>query len=338
MVRGLANQQLAMTSFLQSQEERAAKMELGQSEMSQQLFAHGRETQSLYQATADINHKLTFQEARLLEQNEQRSTQQRRAESWYLELQLQSQNIISEISQQHSQQNRLSQEVLSNSERYQDIESSVDRQFRVQDERIACSSLGKDGRGKGKLRPEAARGSAEEPPPSYQYELPPTSDDPYQRRVSFDQTRREEPDNDPKTPMRRNSEGMSILTVNPTAKAPPKFTHENYHRWGEEVSFWREIHAFADDKTLIAELALGSHDLLRSILATYLRETKESKEERTPESLFKILGREFQKKILLSAPCSGWRCSRILPGEVENAFVRTGFDFSVWWQILDLVD
>ena len=89
--------------------------------------------------------------------------------------------------------------------------------------------------------------------------------------------------------------GSHVLTVNHTVKSHPKFTHVNYHRWRGEVSFWREIHAFAGDKTLISDLACGIHDLSRSIQVSFLRDTRSNVEDRTFNKLFAILDKEFQK-------------------------------------------
>ena len=85
------------------------------------------------------------------------------------------------------------------------------------------------------------------------------------------------------------------LTVNPTIRSPPRFNAEHYQRWKEELSFWREIHTFASDNTLIAEMALSSSDVLRTILVLFLRETREKREDRTFEKLLAILDKEFQK-------------------------------------------
>ena len=86
-----------------------------------------------------------------------------------------------------------------------------------------------------------------------------------------------------------------VLTVNPNIRAPPRFNADHYQRWKEELSFWREIHAFASDNTLIAEMALSSTDILRTILVLFLRETREKKGDRTFEKLFAVLDKEFQK-------------------------------------------
>ena len=92
-----------------------------------------------------------------------------------------------------------------------------------------------------------------------------------------------------------NSKNERALAINPTIRSPPKFTAEHYQRWKEELSFWREIHSFASDNTLIAELALGSSDILRAILVIFLRDTRDKKEERTFGNSLMILDKEFQK-------------------------------------------
>ena len=54
-------------------------------------------------------------------------------------------------------------------------------------------------------------------------------------------------------------------------------------------------YAFAPDNALIAELAMGSNDVIRTILAILLRYTREKKNERTFDRLLLILGEEFQR-------------------------------------------
>ena len=94
---------------------------------------------------------------------------------------------------------------------------------------------------------------------------------------------------------RRNSDPGRMIAVNSPIRPPPKFTPELYARWKEELSFWREIHSFASDSNLIAEMALSSADALRTVLTTFLRNTKDNKGERTFEKLLSILDAEFQK-------------------------------------------
>ena len=100
--------------------------------------------------------------------------------------------------------------------------------------------------------------------------------------------------------MGSREEGRSsrASTVNPTIRAPHRFNAEHYQGWKEELSFWREIHAFASDNTLIAELALGSNDAIRHMLVIFLRDAREKIEERTFGRLLLILGgnsREIQR-------------------------------------------
>ena len=155
--------------------------------------------------------------------------------------------------------------------------------------------MGQDSRGEGRLKQENSPNTISGVSPTPQMEVHSDQSDHNAHGASRENPCADGNGNQSFQRFRRNSDGMSILTVNPTAKPPPRFNHENYRRWKEEVSFWREIHAFADDKTSIAELALVSQDLLLSILVTYLRDTRGSKEERDFDSLFKILGAEFQK-------------------------------------------
>ena len=94
---------------------------------------------------------------------------------------------------------------------------------------------------------------------------------------------------------RRETPSSQTLTVHPNVRAPPKFQPESYARRGEELSFWVEIHAFASDSALIAEMALISTDVLRAVLLTLLRDAKTCKEQRTMEKVLSVLGKEFLK-------------------------------------------
>ena len=95
--------------------------------------------------------------------------------------------------------------------------------------------------------------------------------------------------------LRRNSDPGQMITVNSPIRPPPKFTPELYARWKEELSFWREIHSFSSDSNLIAEMALSSSDALRTVLMSFLKDTKEKKECRTFDRLIRVLDIEFQK-------------------------------------------
>ena len=78
--------------------------------------------------------------------------------------------------------------------------------------------------------------------------------------------------------------------------APPLcFQQDQYRRWEEELYFWREIHSYSDENTLIAELALSSTESIRATFVSFIRRTKENQKERTFGNLLMFLGAEFRK-------------------------------------------
>ena len=93
--------------------------------------------------------------------------------------------------------------------------------------------------------------------------------------------------------MRRRSSAGSVMTINPSVRPPPKFVPDAYSRWKEGIGFWREIHSFAAEGALIAEMALSGEDVLRNLLVGFLRETKTDKTARNFIKLFEIMDKEF---------------------------------------------
>ena len=52
---------------------------------------------------------------------------------------------------------------------------------------------------------------------------------------------------------------------------------------------------FAEDSVFISELALDRSGILRTVLITFLKYTRKSREKRTSDGSFQIFGREFQR-------------------------------------------
>ena len=100
------------------------------------------------------------------------------------------------------------------------------------------------------------------------------------------------------------------------------FNSEGYSRWIEEAGFWREIHSFAEDGIPIAEMALSSSDILRTLLVSSLRDAKNDKTIRSFPRLFAALDKEFQRdstELAMNRLALFNTCQRF-PGESIPAF------------------
>ena len=87
-----------------------------------------------------------------------------------------------------------------------------------------------------------------------------------------------------------------VLAVSATIRAAPKFHPCHYHRWREEIWFWKDVRYFTPDGALIAELALGIDGPPRTSMARFMKETRSKPDERTFQQLFVLLDSVFRKR------------------------------------------
>ena len=95
---------------------------------------------------------------------------------------------------------------------------------------------------------------------------------------------------------RSMEEPKQVVAINASVRAAPKFSADHYHRWKDEVMFWKEIHPYSTEDALLAELALGSEGVLRTIMVAFLKDTRGQLQQRTLGRLFLILDSSFKRE------------------------------------------
>ena len=85
----------------------------------------------------------------------------------------------------------------------------------------------------------------------------------------------------------------SFASVHAPIRKPPKFDIERYVSYKEELELWRDSHSHVTEPMLIAEIALQSEVPLRTILLSFMKRTREQKNNRCFRELYILLDQEF---------------------------------------------